>query len=127
VADVAVAMSAADRFPKHLLRPGTPTDAVDAPHKNLDPVTDNCADCGATREEIDDGLAPTCCEHTGPHAEALRALFRTIARKKAEIAQWDEWLAMHEKSAVDISRHLRTAKAHLRELQASFEKLKAAE
>ena len=127
-------MSTADEFPKHptLHDAGFNLAAQQAappspsPHKNLDPITSNCADCGATREEIDDGLAQTCYVHTGPHVEALRAIARTMRRQENEISQFERNLAAHEAAVAHNSRHLRTAKAHLEELKASFEKLRNA-
>jgi hypothetical protein len=141
--EIARTMSAADEFPKHApepemrwvglaplrmqLGPGTPREApTPSPHKNRDPRNGDCIDCGATVEAIADGLAPACFEYSGPHAEGLRALFRTIQRREGDIKALANNLAAYESEVVVVSRHLRTAKAHLEELKASFEKLKAA-
>lgn len=132
-------MSAADEFPKRVpvmkymgvpplpLACGPPDEPrAPSPHKNRDAVG-NCFGCGATREEIDDGLAPACYEpNPGPDNEALRALSRTIQRKEAEIENLAKHLQFGEEQVVGFSRQLRVAKAHLEELKASFEKLRTA-
>jgi hypothetical protein len=122
-------LSAADEFPKHPPADvSLPTRIVlsraPGPHKNVDPITGNCAYCHSTPQEMVSGF--NCEPLMGPHASALVALRRTIRIEDTLIRQAERTLLQHEDNVANESRHLRTAKAHLEELKASFEKLKAA-
>jgi hypothetical protein len=49
-------------------------------HENLDPLTQTCLDCGATREAQQDNLFPVCVKFEGPHRLALIAIHQAQSR-----------------------------------------------
>lgn len=103
------------------------------PH-DLDPTTGNCLVCGASREELDDNLAPDCPRFNGHlHAVALIALSRTIAKRHLQLECARRHLRFQkslgypapENFVADRAASLRGFEADLKSLEASLEVLKA--
>jgi hypothetical protein len=92
------------------------------PHKNRDPLTDNCLDCGASREEIDD-YALSCKPVTGPNRVALVAMTREQRRREREIDFLRKELERGERNIVSLSRQIREKEAEARELTESINRL----
>jgi uncharacterized coiled-coil protein SlyX len=86
----------------------------------------NCSACGATREEIDDNLAPYCPRFEGHvHAVALIALNRTITRHRFDIEHEQRRLRSMEDCVAAMANSLRLRERNLRYLIESFVALKA--
>ena len=96
-------------------------------HKNLDPIIGNCLDCGATHEEIQDNLAPSCDVITGPNKAALMAIRIVIRSREKGIEQMSAALQSLENRVAAGANNLRAARHDLEKLKASFEKLRVTE
>ncbi len=94
-------------------------------HQNTDPVTGGCLDCGATRENIDDNLFPTCEKAAGPNRLAIISARRELRHRENDVANMRSQMAQGERHIVHLSKTIREREAECRELAASIEKLVA--
>jgi hypothetical protein len=86
-----------------------------------------CFDCGATSEEIDDNLAPSCDPvPAGPNRDAIVIIRGELLRANLNVEQLQRHLASAEDTVVRLARDIRMADARRRELAASLEKLERA-
>jgi hypothetical protein len=96
-------------------------------HTNLDLITGNCLDCGATREAIDDNLYPTCEKATGPHRLAIMLIRREALHRENWAGHARHHVAEAEEAAVYWEGEARKADAAGRELRATIDYLKGDE
>lgn len=91
---------------------------------NYDPMTGNCLDCGARREEIDDNLFPACEKIEGPHRLAIIAVRREATHQQWRVRHAWRNLRQAEAQAVACSQELRAAQDDERALLDSLHVLK---
>lgn len=90
----------------------------------FDPVTGHCLLCGATREDLHDGLYPVCDPIMGPHRLALILIRRAQHYSAMAAADWRRSVQEHETAIVLCEAKAREAMAAATELQHSFNVLR---
>lgn len=120
--------SAVPRWPGGLLVRADHQEEFDplAPHSRRDPATGNCEDCGATREEMADRLAPTCEKAEGPHRLLIIEGRRQLRHMAAAIRRTDDAIRNYERDLVTFRWRLYEERAREAELRASLDVLRAA-
>lgn len=97
-----------------------------AVHTNLDPMTGNCLDCGARREEIADNIFPTCDKIEGPHRLTTMLLRREHRLKAWHAENARQNMVRAEREVVHWDHEQRRVSVEADELGGSLEFLKAA-
>ena len=96
-------------------------------HTNRDPVTGDCLDCGATRENIDDNLYSTCEKVTGPHRLAIMLIRREARHQEIWAEHARANVAEAEAAAVQWEREARRCAEAARNLWATIDYLQGDE
>ena len=95
-------------------------------HTNINPLTGDCLDCGANKEQIDDNLFPVCEKITGPHRLAIIAVRNEAMVRGYAAESYEQRARIAEDEAARYSQGARRLRADERALKASLEYLKGA-